>query len=245
MKPPEGSDFPELPDGLPEIVCDLPPLPERYDIVTRLDGSVRVWSEGDMQAYAREAVRIAVERKEAELTEHYQALLKMKRVPHDQLPSVQAKAEKDLEPVRPMWEGDPFPPSLRNARPPKQAEPEAGDLDATIRYWASHINERGDVTFTATGIRQLISKLARPPTSAEPEVESLPTHELAEIAFGCLPTSAEPAVPVAEQAVQELMRLIDEYAARYAEGFWGDGRDADRTVVEAGIRAALMNKAGF
>jgi len=24
-----------------------------------------------------------------------------------------------------MWEGDPFPPSLRNARPPKQAEPEA------------------------------------------------------------------------------------------------------------------------
>jgi len=105
MKPPEGSDFPELPEGLPEridledcvettiyenpdvraglkelsglplpeVVDDLPPLPApmyaHYQHIAMTnhnkEDEVEVYSAADLQTYAREAVRAAVERERA------------------------------------------------------------------------------------------------------------------------------------------------------------------------------------
>jgi len=94
-----------------------------------------------------------------------------------------------VEPVAwPMWEGDPFPPSLRNAHPPTQVEPVTSmKLDWTdLRHWPS-LNkavsagvEKIDLialaeainNHTATQVRIAVHN-AHPPTSTEPDVMRL------------------------------------------------------------------------
>ena len=47
------------------------------------------------------------------------------------------------------------------------------DIEALIRYWCSHTNERGECTFTAEGIRGFARAIARPPVTDEQAVQEL------------------------------------------------------------------------